>query len=179
MELAYRKMTWRSLQTRREGEGEAVAAATACGGDGGARAFMGEGEREEGRPLERGREVQGGAWCRAGHPGDVEEDRQAGAVARGARARTGHTPRLLARGGGRCGGQWAGPAQLGWHSARPQVAQVSIFPILFSFYFLTFVSDLVKYEIILFSSDNFCRGLRDYSKAPHQNSELLDNIIYI
>ena len=121
-----------------------MAAATACGGDGSTRAFAGEGEREEVRPLERGREVRGGAWHRAGHPGDVEEDRQAGAVARGARARTGPTPRLLARGGGRCGGQWAGPAQLGRHSARPEVAQVSIFPYCFLFYFLTFVSDLVK-----------------------------------
>ena len=49
------KATRRSSRTQQRGEGSTVAAATACSSDGSARAFAGEGEREEGRPLERGR----------------------------------------------------------------------------------------------------------------------------
>ena len=66
-----------SLQTQREGEGEAVAAATVNGGDGSARPFARESEGEEGRPREREREVRGGAWRRAGDPGDEREKQDA------------------------------------------------------------------------------------------------------
>ena len=78
-------------------------------GDGSASAVAGESEREERKERERVREVRGGAWRHAGHPGDEGEARQAGGVAARRCARVGHTPGRLARGQRRlalC--QWAG-----------------------------------------------------------------------
>ena len=113
----------------------AVGAATACDGNGGARAFAGEGD-SGGEEDWRERERPGGSrGVVRGIQSDEEEARQAARVARGACARAEHTPRLLARGGGR----WRWP--VGWASTvGPAQCQAAggpgkHFSILFSFLF--------------------------------------------
>ena len=77
------------------------------GGDGGARVFAGESEREKGRERERVGEVRGGAWRRLDAGGMKQAARRwPGACMRAAGTR----PVLLARGQGRLASPagWAG-----------------------------------------------------------------------
>ena len=125
-----------------------MATATASGGDGSARAGERERERaaEEGRPRERVREVRGGAWHRAGHPGRRGSEAGRQEVAGRVRARRGHMPLSSWR---EVEDDWHWPVGwaglLGHWAARLHVSTGKYFPFVFLFYLCNSFSDLVKY----------------------------------
>ena len=110
---------WRSLWTRRRGEGEAVAAATVNGDDGSARPFMRESEGEGEGAKEREGSIQTAA--EGNHGVALAGGRQSGKLVawRPCARRRAHAPVLLTRGRGRLAvpvgwagllGRWARPA---------------------------------------------------------------------